>query len=258
LSDRDTTSSTKVAVVDETFVREILKGESPIGRTFAFEPSVGDPIVPYEIVGLVRDTKYRTLRETKEPLVFISEAQAATPDPYTNILTRSSVPPETLIGPLTRAITEVNPNLIVDFKVLTNQIAETLVLERLMATLAGFFGALAGVLAVIGLYGILSYMVARRRGEIGIRMALGANSRHVVALIGREAGRLLVIGLVIGAILAVASARTARALLFGLEPGDPLTLASAIAVLAAVAGLAAYWPARRASRLDPLAALRED
>jgi predicted permease len=257
-NDRDTTSSPKVAVVDETFVREILKGESPIGRTFAFEPSVGDPIVPYEIVGLVRDTKYRTLRETKEPLAFISESQADTPDPYTNLLTRSSVPPETLIGPLTRAITEVNPNLVVDFKVLTNQIAETLVLERLMATLAGFFGALAGVLAVIGLYGILSYMVARRRGEIGIRMALGANSRHVVALIGREAGRLLVIGLVIGAVLAVASARTARSLLFGLEPGDPVTLASAIAVLAAVAALAAYWPARRAARLDPLVALREE
>ena len=257
-TDQDTTASPRVAVVNETFVREILKGAAPIGRTFAFEPSAGDPIVHYEIVGLVRDTKYRTLRETLEPLAFISEAQAERPDPYTNILTRSSVPPETLIGPLTRAVTEVNPNLIVDSKVLTDQIGQTLVLERLMATLAGFFGALAGLLAVIGLYGILSYMVARRRGEIGIRMALGANSRHVIVLIAREAGRLLVIGLVIGAVLAVTSARSARALLFGLEPGDPVTLAAAIAALAAVAALAAYWPARRAARLDPLVALREE
>jgi predicted permease len=257
-TDRDTTSSPKVAIVNEQFVREILKGASPIGQTFAFEPPAGDPIVDYEIIGLARDTKYRTLRETQEPLAFISEAQTATPDPYTNVLTRSSVPPATLIAPLTRAITEVDPTLVVDFKVLTDQIAETLVLERLMATLAGFFGALAGLLAVIGLYGILSYMVTRRRGEIGIRMALGANSRHVVVLIAREAGRLLVIGLVIGAALAVMSARTAQSLLFGLEPGDPLTLGVAITALAAVAALAAYWPARRAARLDPLVALREE
>ena len=257
-NDRDTTASPKVAVVNEKFVSEILKGAAPIGRTFAFEPSVGDPVVSYEIVGLVRDTKYRALRETQEPLAFISETQAAAPEPYSNILTRSSVPPATLIGPLTRAVAEVNPALIVDFKLLTDQIGETLILERLMATLAGFFGALAGLLAVIGLYGILSYMVARRRGEIGIRMALGANSRHVVVLIAREAGKLLVIGLVIGAVLAVTSARTARSLLFGLEPGDPGTLAAAIATLAAVAALAAYWPARRASRLDPLVALREE
>jgi ABC-type antimicrobial peptide transport system permease subunit len=155
-------------------------------------------------------------------------------------------------------VAEVNPALIVDFKVMTDQIGETLILERLMATLAGFFGTLAGLLAVIGLYGILSYMVARRRGEIGIRMALGANSRHVVVLIAREAGKLLVIGLVIGAVLAVTSARTARSLLFGLEPGDPTTLVAAIATLAAVAALAAYWPARRAARLDPLVALREE
>jgi predicted permease len=257
-TDRDTASSPRVAIVNEQFVREILKGADPIGQTFGFEPPAGDPIVDYEIVGLVRDTKYRTLRETLEPLAFISEAQASTPDPYTNLLTRSSVPPATLIAPLTRAITEVNPNLVVDFKVLTDQIAETLVLERLMATLAGFFGALAGLLAIIGLYGILSYMVTRRRGEIGIRMALGANSRHVVVLVAREAGRLLIVGLGIGAVLAVMSARTAQSLLFGLEPGDPMTLGVAIAALTAVAALAAYWPARRAARLDPLVALREE
>ncbi len=257
-TERDTVSSPKVAVVNETFVREILKGATPIGRTFAFEPYVGDPVVAYEIVGLVRDTKYRSLREESQALAFIAETQAATPDPYTNLLTRSSVPPASLIPPITAALAEVSPNLIVDFNVLTDQIARTLVLERLMATLAGFFGGLAGLLAIIGLYGILSYMVARRRGEIGIRMALGADRRRVIALIVREAGGLLAVGLLVGAVLAAFAARSARALLFGLEPGDPVTLGAAIVALAAVALLAAYWPARRAARLDPLVALRED
>ncbi len=257
-NDRDTVSSPKVAVVNETFVREILKGASPIAATFAFEPYVGDPTVTYEIIGIVRDSKYRNLRETPEAIAFISESQASTPDPYTTILTRSSVPPASLIASITRAVAEVNPNIIVDFDVLTEQIGQTLVLERLMATLAGFFGALAGLLAVIGLYGILSHMVARRRSEIGIRMALGADRRAVVALIVREAGRLLVVGLVLGGVLAAFAARSARSLLFGLEPGDPATIAGAIVTLAVVAVLAAYWPARRAARLDPLVALRDD
>ena len=257
-NEQDTVSSPKVAVVNETFVREILKGGKTIGATFAFEPYVGDPVVTYEIVGLVRDTKYRVLREKPEAIAFISETQAAVPDPYATVLTRSSVPPETLIAPITRALAEVNPNVIVDFEVLAEQIGQTLVLERLMATLAGFFGVLAGVLAVIGLYGILSYMVARRRSEIGIRMALGADRRAVVVLIVREAGRLLAVGLLIGGVLAAFAARSARSLLFGLEPGDPATLAGAVVTLAVVAVLAAYWPARRAARLDPLVALRED
>src|SRR4029453_13003956 len=127
-----------------------------------------------------------------------------------------------------------------------------------MAMLAGFFGGLAGLLAVIGLYGILSYMVARRRSEIGIRMALGADRRIVTRLVVREALKLLVVGLAIGAALAAAAARSARSLLFGLEPGDPATMIGAIVGLAVVAVLAAYWPARRAARLNPVMALREE
>jgi putative ABC transport system permease protein len=124
--------------------------------------------------------------------------------------------------------------------------------------LAGFFGGLAGLLAVIGLYGILSYMVARRRSEIGIRMALGADRRIVTRLVVREALKLLVVGLAIGAALAAAAARSARSLLFGLEPGDPATMVGAIVGLTVVAVLAAYWPARRAARLNPVMALREE
>jgi ABC-type antimicrobial peptide transport system permease subunit len=127
-----------------------------------------------------------------------------------------------------------------------------------MASLSGFFGLLAGILATIGLYGVISYMVARRRNEIGIRMALGADRRRVLALILREAVLLLGIGLAIGTALALASTRAASALLFGLKPHDPVTLALAAGALAAVAAAASYLPAVRAARIHPTEALREE
>jgi len=130
--------------------------------------------------------------------------------------------------------------------------------ERLMATLSGFFGGLAALLATIGLYGVMSYMVARRRSEIGIRMALGADRRDVVRMVMREAGVLLIAGVLVGTALAIAAARTAATLLFGLRPGDPATLAIAAGGLGLVAMLASYLPALRASRLEPTEALREE
>ncbi len=130
--------------------------------------------------------------------------------------------------------------------------------ERLMATLSGFFGALAALIATIGLYGVMSYMVARRRNEIGIRMALGADRREVVGMVMREAGRLLGAGVLVGLVASIVAARAASTLLFGLSPGDPLTLLTAAAVLGAVAMVASYLPALRASRLEPTEALREE
>jgi putative ABC transport system permease protein len=138
------------------------------------------------------------------------------------------------------------------------QVRDSLLRERLMATLSGLFGALAGLIATIGLYGVMSYMVARRRNEIGIRMALGAGRADVVRMIMREAILLLGAGLVVGTVLAIAAARTAATLLFGLQPWDPSTLAMAAVALAAVATLASGLPALRASRLEPTAALREE
>jgi ABC-type antimicrobial peptide transport system permease subunit len=125
-----------------------------------------------------------------------------------------------------------------------------------MATLSGFFGFLAGLLATIGLYGVISYTVARRTNEIGIRMALGAGRGAVLIMIMREAATLLGIGVVAGTILALLAARTARALLFGLHPNDPLTIAVAIAALGAVALAASFLPAQRAARVQPMEALR--
>ncbi len=152
----------------------------------------------------------------------------------------------------------MNPAIGIQFSVFKTQIRDTLLRERLMASLSGFFGLLAGLLATIGLYGVISYMVARRRNEIGIRMALGADRGRVLALIMREAGVLLALGLLIGTVLALASTRAAASLLYGLKPHDPLALALAAVSLAAVSVTASYLPAVRATRIHPTEALREE
>jgi putative ABC transport system permease protein len=175
---------------------------------------------------------------------------------YTEIIIRSSLPLSTLLSAIKHTVAEVNPNIDLDFHVFKTQIQESLLRERLMATLSGFFGFLAGLLATIGLYGVISYTVARRTNEIGIRMALGAGRGDVLIMIMREAATLLGIGVVAGTILALLAARTARALLFGLHPNDPLTIAVAIAALGAVALAASFLPAQRAARVQPMEALR--
>ena len=130
--------------------------------------------------------------------------------------------------------------------------------DRLMARLSGFFGVLAVLLAVIGLYGVISYMVARRRNEIGIRMSLGADRRSIIALVLRESLLLLSIGLALGVALALGASRAAASMLFGLKPHDATTLITATVILAAIALAASYVPALRASKLDPMAALRNE
>jgi ABC-type antimicrobial peptide transport system permease subunit len=150
----------------------------------------------------------------------------------------------------------MNPRIGVTYTVMDAQIADTLVRERLTAALSGFFGGLAAVLTLVGLYGVIAYTVVRRTNEIGIRMALGASRRAVIALVLREAGALVTTGLVAGLALAILTARLAATLLFGLQPYDPLTLALAAAALGAVALLASYVPARNAARIEPVQALR--
>ena len=152
----------------------------------------------------------------------------------------------------------MNPAIIVQYQTMASQVKNSLLRERLMATLSGFFGALAALIAMMGLYGVMSYSVMRRRNEIGIRMALGADRREVVRMVMREAVTLLVVGLAVGVASALAAARTASAMLFGLQPHDPATLIAAAAALAAIALGASYIPALRASRLEPTMALREE
>jgi putative ABC transport system permease protein len=188
--------------------------------------------------------------------VFLADSQGTRPSQRAQLLVRSSLPPDTETAEITRSLAELNPRIGVTYTVMATQIADTLVRERLMATLSGFFGGLAAALTLIGLYGVIAYTVARRTNEIGIRVALGASRSNVLSMILREAGLLVSIGITAGIVLALAGGSAAGALLFGLEPYDPLTLAFAAALLSAVAIAASYFPARAAARIDPMVALR--
>jgi predicted permease len=255
---RDTPQSPPVAIVTEAFARKYFGGRDPIGQAFQVQEASGDARPFYQIVGLARDTKYTDLREPFEPLAHLAAMQNGKPGPFLQIVVRADTPAVTISSAATRAIGEINPSITIQYQTLRTQMEQSLLRERLMATLSGFFGALAVLIATIGLYGVMSYMVARRRMEIGVRMALGADRGTVVRMIVREAAALLVAGLIIGAVLSVFAARTAETFLYDLKPGDPLTLALAMAGLATVTLLASWVPARRASRLAPTIALREE
>jgi putative ABC transport system permease protein len=255
--DRDTATSVKVAIVNEAFVRKVLDGTpNPIGKRFRKHENPGKPRPLYEIVGVARDSKFQDMHEEYLPFMYFPAAQEEKPGPNDQILVRSSLPLTSLIASLKETIGNVNPGIDVEFKVMTTRIHESLLQDQLMATLSGFFGFLAALLAAIGLYGVISYMVVQRTKEIGIRMAIGAERFDVLKLILNEATLLTVTGLVIGAGLALAAAQAAKSLLYGLKPRDPITLLAAIVVLSAVAAFASFWPAYRASKLDPLIALR--
>lgn len=254
----DTLNSPAVAIVNESFVRKVLKDSEPLGKIFRVDEGAGKPQSPYQIIGVVQDTKYNDMREDFGPIAYLARSQDKKPDPVVSIIVRSDLALEALTGSVEHEVTQINPAIGIEFSVLKTQIRDTMLRERLMASLSGFFGFLAGLLATIGLYGVISYMVARRRNEIGIRMALGADRRRVLALIMREAAILLAIGLMIGAALSLASTRAAASLLFGLKPHDPVTMALAAISLAVVAAAASYFPAFRAARIHPTEALREE
>jgi putative ABC transport system permease protein len=254
--DRDTATSVKVAIVNQAFVRKILKGADPLGKRFRIHEPPGKPRPLYEIVGVTGDNKFQDMHEEFLPFMYFPATQQDKPDPDDHILIRSSLPLTSLIASTKQTITDVNPSIDLDFKVFKTRIHDSLLQDELMATLSGFFGFLAALLAAIGLYGVISYMVVQRTKEIGIRMAIGAERVDVLRLILREAGLLTITGLVIGAGLALGAAQAAKSLLYGLKPRDPLTLVAAVVVLSAVAAFASFWPAYRASKLDPLIALR--
>ena len=256
--DRDTLTSPKVAVVNETFVKLFFGGGTPLGRVFRVEGPAGKPDPMYQIAGIVRNTKYYELREDFLPIAFVPSAQDDSPDAGATYVLRTAAPLGDLFRSVRATIGEVHPGIVIEFHVMTSQLQESLMRDRLMATLAGAFGFLAAVLATLGLYGVIAYMVARRRNEIGVRMALGADRGRVVRLVLREAALLLAVGLAIGTGLALWAGRAASAMLFGLKANDAATIAAAIALLAVVALIASYAPARRASRVEPMQALREE
>jgi predicted permease len=255
---RDSAIAPRVAIVTRSFARVFFQDANPIGRTFQLDQPPGTPRPSFEIVGLAADSTYNDMRDPFEPLIYVPVAQDDLSPTYPRFVMRSSAGAVSVLEAVTALAREVHPNSIVSMRTIESQVNDSLLRERLMATLSGLFGALAALIATIGLYGVMSYSVARRRNEIGIRMALGADRHQVVRMVMREAATLLAAGLVVGTLSALAAAQSARALLFGLTPHDPLTLATAAAALAAVAALASYVPARRASRLEPTEALRDE
>lgn len=257
-NEHDTSTSPPIAIVNESFARVFFGGKDPLGRTFQIDQGPGEPRPAYQIVGLVGDMKHIDLREPFSPIAFFPTAQDPHPGPVQSFVIRSTQPVSSVVSTVKRIAAEAHPSMLIRFQTLGSQIEKTLLRERLMATMSGFFGALAGLIAIVGLYGVMSYLVVRRRNEIGIRMALGADRTAVVDMVMRDAGRLLGIGVIVGLALALIAARAAGSLLYGLTPGDPATLAAAVAGLCAVGALASYLPARRASRLEPTVVLREE
>ncbi len=256
--ERDTPTSQNAAIVSEEFARKFSLGPNPIGRNFWIEKTPFVPQIACEIVGVAKNSKYRDLRQDFMPVAYFPMSQFTQPITGANLLIRSGVGLDALTPSVRRAISDVNPNIGYSFSVFKTRIEESLLRERLMAVLSGLFGGLAVVLATVGLYGVISYTVARRTNEIGIRIALGAGRNSVMGLILRETGMLLIVGLGAGAVIALVAGRAAATLLFGLQPNDPLTFVVAGSALALVALIASYVPARRAARVDPMVALRHE
>ena len=254
-SDNDTPESTRVAIVNEAFVRKFMGGTNPLGKIFS---DSGKPDDTYQIVGMVKDTKYYELREDNLPIAFVSFTQKNGPQQLSTLMIRSDQPLLPLISSIKRTANDISPSLVLTFNVLKTQVREGLLREQLMATLSGFFGALATILAMVGLYGVISYMVVRRRNEIGVRMALGATRNNILVMVLKEAATLLIIGLVVGTGLALAAGTAAASMLYGLKPSDPLTFGTAITGMVLVAIVASLLPAQRASTVHPMEALREE
>ena len=254
----DTLGSPLVAVVNESFVRKAFPNTDPIGHLLWVEESDNQAIKRVQIVGVARDTKYGDIHDKFEPIVHL----AANQDGEAKYSVRMIVKPrngiEGLFPQIAARVARVNPGISVELRFLSQEVRNGLVRERLMAALSAALGALAGLLAAVGLYGVMSYTVTRRSNEIGIRLALGARRSVVLGMVWKEAGALVAVGLAIGAALGFGASNLLKSLLFGLQPGDPVTITLALVLLAMIGMAASYLPARRASRLDPVRVLRDD
>ena len=248
----DRLGAPKVAIVNEEFARYFFGSESPIGRRFGFGRSQGTDI---EIVGLARESKSMNLRQGKTRSIFVPLAQREDAASVTYYV-RSAGALAGLGEKLREIVRRVDPNLpVFGMKMMTAQVGESLFLERMIALLSACFGALATALAALGLYGIMSYSVAARTREIGIRMALGADRGSVLKLVMRDVLLLAGVGIGLGLPSAIGLGRLVASQLFGLTPNDPMTLAAATTLLASVALFAGLVPARRATRIEPVNAL---
>jgi ABC-type antimicrobial peptide transport system permease subunit len=243
--------------VDELTARKFWGSQSPIGKQFRTKS--GDEFnPPFTVVGVVEAAKYRNLRESNSATIYQAASQTASPPPYMSFQLRTDADPSVVIPAVRRALGEVHPSILVSFTTLSGQVASSLSRERMLALLTASFGAVALALSMLGLYGVMSYAVARRRNEIGVRIALGADAPRVLRMVLGDVTRVVAIGVVLGAAGALASGKLVASFLYGMTPTEPVVLALAVATLLLVALAAGMLPAWRASRVDPVVALRED
>jgi predicted permease len=253
IEQRDSEGATVVAVVNETMAKFYYPGQNPIGRQFR----AGNPERAYQIVGVSRDARDHEVRGKVSRRFYGSAQQTDEAMGGFNLEVRALGAPAGLAKSVREAIREVDSKLrVLNLDTLTNEIGQTLEGDRLVARLSAIFGAVALLLASLGLYGVQSYAVVRRTAEIGVRVALGARSADVVRMVLREALLMTAIGIAIGLPLATAAGQLISTRLFGLSVTDPLTMITAALVMSLVAALAGYIPAHRASRIDPMIALR--
>jgi len=254
-TDRDALGAPKVVIVNEKFARHYFGDRSPVGRRIGMG---GDPgtKTDIEIIGVVRDTKYETMRQEIPREIFLPYQQSDFATAMTAFV-RTDLGSAQMFPALRAAVRRIDANLpVFQMKTEETQRDESMAVERLAATLSGAFGVLATVLAAIGLYGVMAFVVVRRTREIGIRMALGAAAGNVIWLVMREVLLLVGAGVLVGLPAALAVTRLLGSQLYGIQPNDVLTIAAATFGIVAIAALSGYLPARRATRVDPVIAIR--
>jgi predicted permease len=258
-TDADTNDSPLVLIANQTFIRQYLGNAPPIGQSVRVMPEPQYPERTYQIIGTIPDTKYSSLRDDTPPMAFVPAAQfpVTAQGPGMAMMIASTEGPAA-IASVRRVLETKYPSMILQFFDFQQGIRDNLVRDRMMAMLSGFFGVLAAMLVVVGLYGVLSFFITQRRNEIGIRIALGARRWQVIGLVMRDTAAMLLVGVVLGTVLALLAGRAASTMLFGLEAYDLATMVFAFLLLAGIAVLASWRPARKASRLDPVAALRSE
>jgi predicted permease len=258
---RDRPGAPLAAIVNEAFAAKRLPPGNPLGHQLRLTMhDVGEADKVFTVVGVAGNMPYNKIQQSTEPIVFVVMEQNQDehmPPAVLNVRAAGGQAPDLLVRSLTAAITGVDRDLALTFRPLRDQVNASLVRERIMALLSGFFGGLALLLAAIGLYGVASYSVSLRRTEIGIRMALGANALNVQRTVLARVAVLVGIGVALGAVASYWASRLVASLLFGLAPGDLPTIIVAALLLMAVAIVAAWLPARRAARIDPAVVLRQ-
>jgi len=244
-----------VAIVNESWVKHYLNGRNPIGHHLGFGIDPGTK-TPIEIIGVVKDSKYTGVRDEIPEQLFVPYLENDFPGGAV-VYVRTAADPQQAFSLVRDAVRQLDPNLpVYNLRTLEHQADQSLLNERIVAMLSAAFGALATLLAMIGLYGVMAYTVARRTREIGVRMALGAVSGHVIWLVMREVLLLVGAGVALGLLAAIGATRLVATQLYGITPNDPATIAAAAVALAFVGLLAGYLPARRATRVNPVLALR--